>query len=960
VKPRLRQRKTEGNQPRRPERAVLAPVLHTVDSGRIAEEETRRGALLYSRLVNSLDCIVWEADARTFQFSFVSPQVKRMLGYAPEEWLAPGFWAQHVHPEDVEWCTKFCMQATEEGRDHEFEYRMIAADGRTVWLHDVVSVQVGPEGPRHLTGVMIDITRRKVAEAARKESEEEFRLVFEKSAAGIVIGDTSGRIVRANPHFCEFVGFSQDELEGCTAMEITHPADRRATQAFLEEAKSGRTGLCGLEKRFVRPDGQVVWGRLSAVFVFPDTLAPYSICIVQDITDRKRAESLVALQKDTLEMVARGMPLKESLTTLVRQIELHSGMLGSIVLLDRDGVHVRHGAAPSLPEAYIKAIDGVPIGPRAGSCGTAMYRKEPVIVIDVMQDPLWEDYRDLAVAHGVRACWSTPILSTDRRVLGSFAMYYPETRGPSPVEMGLVDAATQLASIAIERQRTEELGSESEERFQRIFENAGLGTSLVDGHGHPIKCNPAIQKMLGYTESELRNMAFTEFTYPDDINLDWKLYSEVVAGKRDKYEIEKRYIRKNGEMMWGHLTVSLIRNRDGTPAEYTVGMVEDITERKQSEELLRESEERFRTMFENSGIGMALVSLQAYPVKCNPAIQKLLGYTDEELRGMAVSEFTHPDDVRLDMQLYSDLIAGKFEKYDLEKRYITKDGRTIWGHLTVSLIKDAEGVPKYAVGMIQDITERKRAELELRVAHDRSTKELAERTRAEAEIVRLSEKLINAQEEERTRIARELHDDLSQQIAGLGITLSNIKRQIPVDNREGREQAERAYDKLLTIGQGIRHLSHELHPAIIEHAGLVAALESYCIEFESLTKVSATVQAEGRFGDLPANAQLGIYRIAQEALQNIWKHAGVREAGMCLARAGERVQLQISDRGVGFDLAQLSKEAGLGLISMRERARLLGGSFSVESSPGKGTTIIAGIPVNPKPLRSPFTTSQNT
>ena len=226
------------------------------------------------------------------------------------------------------------------------------------------------------------------------------------------------------------------------------------------------------------------------------------------------------------------------------------------------------------------------------------------------------------------------------------------------------------------------------------------------------------------------------------------------------------------------------------------------------------------------------------------------------------------------------------------------------------------------------------------------TKELAERTQAEAEIVRLSVSLINAQEEERTRIARELHDDFSQQIAALGIALSNIKRQIPEDRLEARKQAERAYDRVLAIGEGIRHLSHQLHPAIIEHSGLVAALESYCVEFESLTKVSAAVQAEGPFDDLSANATLGIFRIAQEALQNVWKHSGAREAGICLARAGEHVGLQISDRGIGFDPAQPSKDAGLGLVSMRERVRLLGGTFTVESSAGQGTTIIAEIVVS--------------
>ncbi len=621
------------------------------------DEGVRGDTQLYSRLVNSLDCILWEADARTFEFSFVSPQAERMLGYPVEQWLSPGFWAQHVHPEDVEWCTKFCIQATQQGQDHEFEYRMIAADGRTVWLHDVVSVQIAPHGPERLTGMMIDVTSRKVAETARKESEERFRQVFERSTAGMVICDASEQILRANKSFCDLVGFSEDELRERSILEITHVGDREATQAYLEDIRRGRAHVHELEKRYVRQDGEVVWGRTSAVFLLPDGCAPYSIGVVQDITERKQAEELLR---------------------------------------------------------------------------------------------------------------------------------------------------------------------ESEERFRAIFENAGLGTSLVDRQGHPIKCNPAIQKMLGFTEQELRSMAFTEFTHPDDIDMDWRLYSELVDGKRDKYEVEKRYFKKDGQLIWGHLTVSRVKNKDGVPSDYTVGMVEDITERK-------------------------------------------------------------------------------------------------------------------------------RAERELKAAHDRLTKELAERTHAEAEIARLSVSLINAQEEERTRIARELHDDLSQQIAGLGIALSNIKRQIPEDRRAARDQAERAYDRVLAIGEGIRHLSHQLHPAILEHLGLVAALESYCAEFESLTKVNATVQAEGLFDDLSAKATLGIFRIAQEALQNVWKHSGVREAGICLARAREHMRLQISDRGIGFDPAQPSKEAGLGLISMRERARLLGGTLTVESSAGQGTTIIVDIPVNPSP-----------
>src|SRR6185369_6337353 len=179
---------------------------------------------------------------------------------------------------------------------------------------------------------------------------------------------------------------------------------------------------------------------------------------VRELEEEREAlrvsEQLLAGQKLVLEMIATNAPLEETLVALMRFLESGSeGILASILLLDEDGVHVRHGAAPSLPEVYIKAVDGAAIGPRAGSCGTAMFRREPVIVTDILHDPLWEDYRNLVVPYGLSACWSTPILSHDGRVLGSFAMYYREVRSPAPAERQLADIATRIASIAIEHYR---------------------------------------------------------------------------------------------------------------------------------------------------------------------------------------------------------------------------------------------------------------------------------------------------------------------------------------------------------------------------------------------------------------------------------------------------------------------------------------------------------------------------
>jgi len=179
--------------------------------------------------------------------------------------------------------------------------------------------------------------------------------------------------------------------------------------------------------------------------------------IVRDITERKSAEVLCHQQNRVLEMIARGQPLNEILIALVESIEnQRRGLIASILMLDKDGIHIRHGAAPHLPVAYSAAVDGTCIGPKAGSCGTAMYIRKPVIAADILEDPLWEDYRDLAQLSGMRACWSTPIVSSYGSILGSFAMYYSEPRTPDPNEVHLANVASHIAGIAIERKRTED------------------------------------------------------------------------------------------------------------------------------------------------------------------------------------------------------------------------------------------------------------------------------------------------------------------------------------------------------------------------------------------------------------------------------------------------------------------------------------------------------------------------
>lgn len=171
------------------------------------------------------------------------------------------------------------------------------------------------------------------------------------------------------------------------------------------------------------------------------------------LSDGPEADEKLRLVEDRIRgMIAANAPLSEILSSLVLSIEAHSpGMIGSILQISADGNHVRHAVAPSLPAEYVKAIDGAPIGPKHGSCGTAMFRGRPVIVTDILTDPLWDDYRDYAAAIGMRACWSTPIMSSKGKVMGSFAMYYREPRTPTGEESRLTNLATRLAGLAIEQ-----------------------------------------------------------------------------------------------------------------------------------------------------------------------------------------------------------------------------------------------------------------------------------------------------------------------------------------------------------------------------------------------------------------------------------------------------------------------------------------------------------------------------
>jgi PAS domain S-box-containing protein len=327
----------------------------------------------------------------------------------------------------------------------------------------------------------------------------------------------------------------------------------------------------------------------------------------------------------------------------------------------------------------------------------------------------------------------------------------------------------------------------------------------------------------------------------------------------------------------------------------------------------------------------------------NAPLMKFLG-TDQQRLSKNWTAFLHPDDADRARATFHEAVGSRCG-YLAEFRVLRYDGE--YRRLL------SEGVPRFSsegelfgyAGSMLDITDRRLAEEQAQAANVALAAELEERTRNEQEIRSLSARLINAQEEERARLARDLHDDLSQQIAVLSIAVGNLKRQIPGQESDARSQSDRIQQKLVQLADGVRRLSHELHPAVLQHSGLASALQSYCDEFVVLTGIRLSFRSEGSFDHIPAPVALGLYRIAQEALKNVTKHSNATDAEVTLQYSEGLLCLTVADRGVGMDVNSKHSPGGLGLISIKERTRLLSGTIQIRSQANQGTTITVRVDI---------------
>jgi PAS domain S-box-containing protein len=567
--------------------------------------------------------------------------------------------------------------------------------------------------------------------------------------------------------------------------------------------------------------------------------------------------------------------------------------------------------------------------------------EDRIRAVNARMEDLFRLPREELVGRLVDGLFSRPWLRLRRP--GS-SVELPALRGdgsefPAEISLSAVETADGRMLVAAIRDGSEHALREASlrearERFQRVFEDSPVAMALVGDDFRLTEANGAFCRLTGYGPSELARLTFTDITHPDDIDADLRLARQVFAGELRSYSIDKRYVRKTGEIVWGALTVSVIRDDAGRPLK-GLGIVQDISERRAALDLAQAELERLERDHDRilafAGEGIYHVDERGRITFANPAAGDMLGWSPEELVGKPAHELLHH--TRADGSSYPRdrcPIHGPGgsarDTPPSADRFWRRDGTSFAVRLRSDAVPAGPGAGG-AVVVFSDESERERMEAALQHA-----REQAARGR------------LQAAEAERSRWARELHDETLQGLAGLHMLLASGTR---AGMAEGlRDCVRQAQQHIADEMENLRGLISELRPAALDELGLEASLRDLVERIQQVYGLEVEARIElSRSEPRPASEiETAAYRLVQECLSNAARHADATLVVVDVTRRNGSMRIRVSDNGGGFDPAR--ETPGFGLSGMRERVGLLDGELTIASDPGSGTEIVADLPLN--------------
>jgi diguanylate cyclase (GGDEF)-like protein/PAS domain S-box-containing protein len=538
---------------------------------------------------------------------------------------------------------------------------------------------------------------------------ERLHAILESAMDCIITADGEGRIIDFNAAAERTFGYHRDQVLGRTVAEVMVPpllrdAHDRGMARFLETGEGAFLGR-RVELPALRADGSQIPVELTITAARLSTGERFITAYLRDITERRQSEAVQEAQRLALELVARGEPLEKVLEMLVEAIEdlSSSGCRGAVQLLE--GRRLRHVAGPGLSPEYRSLVDGIEIGADVGSCGAAAHLGEVVICSDVGVHPNWIRFRDAAMATGVRAAWSTPIFSAAGEVLGTFTMYRDRPHEPSDAELWFLWQVNRVAALAIERRRAEQALRTSEARFRAAFDQIAVGMAESDARGRLIRVNDEYCRIMGYTREELIGRSVWELTYSEDVSENRRRFDATTAALQPSHTVEKRYIRKDGSLVWVRVTANLMRSEsDG--ATYVLGVVEDIDERRHAEERLRRSEEFRRRIIASSQDCIKVLDVDGRLLSMNEGGRCMLEIDDlEPFLHRRWQEFWQGEDRDAAAAAVAAAAGGgrgRFRGYFP----LVRSGTPRWWDVVVTPMLGDDGRPEQLLAVSRDITDQ--------------------------------------------------------------------------------------------------------------------------------------------------------------------------------------------------------------------------------------------------------------
>jgi signal transduction histidine kinase len=682
------------------------------------------------------------------------------------------------------------------------------------------------------------------------------------------------------------------------------------------------------------------------------------------------AEALLAGEELLLEMVARGDSLPVTLQAVCKVVEkISAGSICSILLADSASERLWHGAAPSLPPSYIKAINGALIQEGLGPCARSAFCLEPVVVSDVAALPEGAAYRKLALAHGLQACWSSPILSTERKILGTFAIYWRHPATPSPVQKKLIEQMTHVAAVAIERKHAEEALRRSEAYLaeaQRLSRTGSFGWDVGSGEifwsretyriaGLDLACKPTLE--LIYSR-----------VHPQD-RAPVRQVVETASREGADLDFEHRLQLPDGAVKYVHVVARATRT-EANSLEY-IGSIMDITAQERTKDALRASERLARGQFEALTRTLDVMSVESDP-------ERLVEHT---LRTVITQLGAHSSSIWLKDES-KDLMVFEFALEDgkLKSKYDASEGwqapstpglmhpawhevlRTAkpvilpdvrqgpdipWReHLVARGVITVLLVPLLTAGNVVGLVGvRFTRQRTLRPEEVELAQALANQAMLAIQLIRLSARSREAAiVAERNRMARDIHDTLAQGFTGIIVQLEAAEDAMSQGlNKQSGEHLQRAGQAARESLKEARRSVQALRPQALEGRDLCDALETLFQKMTTDTPIRTRFALEGRPRPRPPGWDENLLRIGQEVLTNALRHAGATTLHGRMIFAPSEIRLELSDNGRGFDPAR--RYDGFGLVGMRERVEGMGGQLTIDSAPEHGTAISIVLPL---------------